>query len=88
MIHLLSFSELFNLIFLFLLLNWINSLLCLLVLEYLMIYYTRQVVVLIGFGPSAFDIIRDVATVAKEVHVTTRAPNVTIGKLDNHRNIW
>lgn len=45
-------------------------------------------VVLIGFGPSAFDISRDVATVAKEVHIATRAPNVTVGKLDNHKNIW
>ena len=44
--------------------------------------------VLIGLGPSAFDISREVATVAKEVHITTRAPNVTVGKSDNHENIW
>ncbi|KAL6326098.1 hypothetical protein AAG906_000973 [Vitis piasezkii] len=39
---------------------------------------TKVVVVLIGLGPSAFDISREVAIVAKEVHITTRAPNVTI----------
>ncbi|KAL6326059.1 hypothetical protein AAG906_000934 [Vitis piasezkii] len=56
--------------------------------RYLFICHNRLVVVLIGFGPSAFDISRDVATVAKEVHIATRAPNVTVGKLDNHKNIW
>ncbi|KAL6326172.1 hypothetical protein AAG906_001047 [Vitis piasezkii] len=50
--------------------------------------FMGQVVVLIGLGPSAFDISREVATVAKEVHITTRAPNVTVGKSDNHENIW
>ncbi|KAJ9685467.1 hypothetical protein PVL29_017488 [Vitis rotundifolia] len=50
--------------------------------------FIDQVVVLIGLGPSAFDISREVVIVAKELHITTRAPNVTVGKSDNHENIW
>ena len=44
--------------------------------------------VLIGYGASAFDISRDVATEAKEVHIATRNPNVKLGKLENPNNIW
>ena len=44
--------------------------------------------VLIGLGPSAFDISKEVATVAKEVHIATRAPNMTVGKWSHHDNIW
>ena len=44
--------------------------------------------VLIGLGPSAFDISKDVATIAKEVHIAARAPNITVGKWGHHDNIW
>ena len=89
MSHLLCISNLFNYILLFLLLNWIKSLLCLIVQH----EYLLDLLYPIGcgfnrLGPSAFDISREVATVAKEVHITTRAPNVTVGKSDNHENIW
>ncbi|KAK9282906.1 hypothetical protein L1049_011131 [Liquidambar formosana] len=50
--------------------------------------FCGQIVVLIGFGPSAFDISRDIARVAKEVHIATRAPEVKVSKLDNHDNLW
>ena len=44
--------------------------------------------VLIGLGPSAFDISKEVATVAKEVHIAARAPNITVGKWGHHDDIW
>ncbi|XP_042505601.1 flavin-containing monooxygenase FMO GS-OX-like 3 [Macadamia integrifolia] len=47
-----------------------------------------QIVVLIGNGPSANDISREISEVSKEVHLASRSPNVKIGKLDNHCNIW
>ncbi|KAI4333020.1 hypothetical protein L6164_017877 [Bauhinia variegata] len=50
--------------------------------------FRDQVVVLIGYGASAFDISRDIARVAKEVHMATRNPDVTVMKLGNYNNIW
>ncbi|KAI9115489.1 hypothetical protein K1719_013808 [Acacia pycnantha] len=50
--------------------------------------FRNQSVVVIGFGPSAFDISRDIATVAKEIHISTRTPNVKTMKLANHDSIW
>ncbi|KAL5543691.1 hypothetical protein UlMin_007475 [Ulmus minor] len=50
--------------------------------------FRGQVVVLIGYGASGFDISRDIATEAKEVHMAIRNPNVQVKKLENHKNIW
>ncbi|XP_042503901.1 flavin-containing monooxygenase FMO GS-OX5-like isoform X2 [Macadamia integrifolia] len=50
--------------------------------------FRDQIVVLIGNGPSAHDISREISEVSKEVHLASRSPNVKIGKLDNHCNIW
>ncbi|TKY49679.1 Flavin-containing monooxygenase FMO GS-OX 3 [Spatholobus suberectus] len=50
--------------------------------------FRGQVVVVIGFASSAFDISRDIAKVAKEVHIATRSPDVKVMKLANHDNIW
>ncbi|KAK9283382.1 hypothetical protein L1049_011624 [Liquidambar formosana] len=50
--------------------------------------FRGQIVVIIGYGPSAFDISREIARVAKEVHIATRAPDVKVSKLDNHDNLW
>ncbi|GMP42873.1 hypothetical protein CsSME_00012466 [Camellia sinensis var. sinensis] len=51
--------------------------------------YQNQVLVMIGNGPSAFDISREIATVAKEVHLSSRSPqHLQVSKLDNHHNIW
>ena len=45
--------------------------------------------VLIGYGASAFDISRDIATEAKEVHIATRKPDAEVRKLECHNNnIW
>ncbi|GFY92651.1 flavin-binding monooxygenase family protein [Actinidia rufa] len=50
--------------------------------------YQNQVVVMIGNGPSAYDISREIATVAKEVHLSSRSPDVKVSRLGNHHNIW
>ncbi|XP_043725021.1 flavin-containing monooxygenase FMO GS-OX5-like [Telopea speciosissima] len=50
--------------------------------------FRDQIVVLIGNGPSADDISREISEVSKEVHIASRSPNVKIGKFDNHCNIW
>ncbi|CAL0326244.1 unnamed protein product [Lupinus luteus] len=50
--------------------------------------FRGQVVVIVGFGASAFDISRDIARVAKEVHIASRSPDVRAIKLANHGNIW
>jgi len=50
--------------------------------------YYLQVVILIGLGPSSFDISKDIAGVAKEVHVATQPNPLLKGmKLENVRNI-
>ncbi|KAF5952902.1 hypothetical protein HYC85_010846 [Camellia sinensis] len=50
---------------------------------------TPKVLVMIGNGPSAFDISREIATVAKEVHLSSRSPqHLQVSKHDNHHNIW
>ena len=43
---------------------------------------------IIGEGPSAHDISRELSKVAKEVHLASRSPDIEVGKLDGHRNIW
>ncbi|KAI3800444.1 hypothetical protein L1987_28535 [Smallanthus sonchifolius] len=40
--------------------------------------FRDQIVVVIGSGPSAVDISREIATVAKEVHMSSRSPLVKI----------
>ncbi|CDP21454.1 unnamed protein product [Coffea canephora] len=50
--------------------------------------YKDQVVVVIGHGPSGFDIAFDIAKVAKEVHVSSRFPQVKVRKLEIYQNVW
>ncbi|MED6109251.1 hypothetical protein PIB30_031690 [Stylosanthes scabra] len=50
--------------------------------------FRDKVVVIIGFGASAFDISRDIAKVAKEVHLASRSPEIMVMKVPNHDNIW
>ncbi|EYU30309.1 hypothetical protein ABFS82_01G089500 [Erythranthe guttata] len=51
--------------------------------------FLDQVVVLIGSSASADDISRDIAKVAKQVHIASRSfPIGDIGKLSGHDNIW
>ncbi|XP_073287855.1 flavin-containing monooxygenase FMO GS-OX-like 4 [Primulina huaijiensis] len=51
--------------------------------------YRNQIVVLIGSAASANDISRDIAEVAKEVHIASRSVQIEeLGKLSGHENIW
>ncbi|KAJ4954938.1 hypothetical protein NE237_011721 [Protea cynaroides] len=51
--------------------------------------FRDQVVVLIGSSSSGADISRDIARVAKEVHIAVRSiTNETIGKQPGYENIW
>ncbi|WMV31010.1 hypothetical protein MTR67_024395 [Solanum verrucosum] len=49
---------------------------------------SEEIVVVIGDGPSGHDISRDIATVAKQVHFTTRSSEIEVSKLDNYANLW
>nr|XP_043634127.1 flavin-containing monooxygenase FMO GS-OX5-like [Erigeron canadensis] len=50
--------------------------------------YRDQIVVVIGSGPSALDISREIATVAKEVHLSSRSSNVKVSMWDGYTNMW
>ncbi|XP_044980054.1 flavin-containing monooxygenase FMO GS-OX-like 4 [Hordeum vulgare subsp. vulgare] len=47
-----------------------------------------QVVVIIGYNPSGMDISRDIAGVAKEVHVAIRAAPAEMQSATAHANLW
>ncbi|GMP95878.1 hypothetical protein CsSME_00044757 [Camellia sinensis var. sinensis] len=51
--------------------------------------FQGQVVILIGSAASAVDISRDIAGVAKQVHIASRSvTDGTIGKLPGYNNMW
>ncbi|KAL8235652.1 hypothetical protein R6Q59_016733 [Mikania micrantha] len=50
--------------------------------------FQDQVVVIIGNGSSAYDISRELTTVAKEVHLSSRSPNIKLSKLPKYNNLW
>ncbi|XP_022857925.1 flavin-containing monooxygenase FMO GS-OX5-like, partial [Olea europaea var. sylvestris] len=50
--------------------------------------FQDQVVVVIGHSASAHDISKEIAKLAKEVHLSSRSPNVKVSKLDYHDNTW
>ncbi|XP_051121504.1 flavin-containing monooxygenase FMO GS-OX-like 2 [Andrographis paniculata] len=51
--------------------------------------FRNQIVVIIGGHVSSDDISRDVAKVAKEVHISSRSVEIDqLGKLSGHDNIW
>ncbi|XP_047972661.1 flavin-containing monooxygenase FMO GS-OX-like 7 isoform X1 [Salvia hispanica] len=50
--------------------------------------FQNQVVVVIGDGPSAWDISLEIADVAKQVYLSSRSPKVKVAKLDCGDNIW
>ncbi|KAK9056262.1 hypothetical protein SSX86_027352 [Deinandra increscens subsp. villosa] len=50
--------------------------------------FQDQVVIIIGDGSSAYDISRELATIAKEVHLSSRSPNVKLTKLNKYNNVW
>uniref|UniRef100_A0A453J9N0 Flavin-containing monooxygenase n=1 Tax=Aegilops tauschii subsp. strangulata TaxID=200361 RepID=A0A453J9N0_AEGTS len=50
--------------------------------------FHAQVVVIIGYNPSGMDISRDIAGVAKEVHVAIRAAPAEMQSTTAHANLW
>jgi len=55
----------------------------------LVCFHFGQVIVLIGGSSSAVDICRDIATVAKEVHIAVRSlEEDKQGKVPGHENMW
>ncbi|GMI98303.1 hypothetical protein like AT1G62620 [Hibiscus trionum] len=50
--------------------------------------FKNKIVVLIGNGPSAIDILKELAPVAKQVHQAIRRPGFHLKKLENHDNAW
>ncbi|KAI3495052.1 hypothetical protein L1887_37179 [Cichorium endivia] len=50
--------------------------------------FVDQIVVIIGSGPSATDLSREIATVAKEVHMSSRSTFVNMPKLVKFNNLW
>lgn len=50
--------------------------------------FKDQVVVVIGNGPSAYDISRDISKLAKEVHLSSRSPHAKFSKPNRYHNIW
>ncbi|XP_024992812.1 flavin-containing monooxygenase FMO GS-OX5-like [Cynara cardunculus var. scolymus] len=50
--------------------------------------FRNQIVVVIGSGPSGVDLSREISTVAKEVHMSSRSPNVKVSKLEKFNNLW
>ncbi|KAK4414662.1 Flavin-containing monooxygenase FMO GS-OX-like 7 [Sesamum alatum] len=49
---------------------------------------SEEIVVVIGGGPSAIDISADICKVAKQVHLSSRNPNIEISKVNYADNIW
>ena len=47
-----------------------------------------QVVVVIGYGPSAYDIGIEISKAAKEVHLSSRSPEIKVSKLEMFNNLW
>ncbi|KAK6920298.1 Flavin monooxygenase-like [Dillenia turbinata] len=50
--------------------------------------FQDKIVVIIGAGPSAFDISKELSSFAKEVHVSSRASNVQLKMMLDHDRIW
>ncbi|XP_059657481.1 flavin-containing monooxygenase FMO GS-OX-like 4 isoform X2 [Cornus florida] len=50
--------------------------------------FRDQVVILIGSSASAVDISREIAGVAKEVHIASRSSDTTLGTLPSYDNVW
>ncbi|KAL8208041.1 hypothetical protein R6Q57_007453 [Mikania cordata] len=50
--------------------------------------FRDQIVVIIGSGPSAIDISKEIAAVAKEVHMSSRSTRFKVAKSENFNNMW
>ncbi|XP_076942396.1 flavin-containing monooxygenase FMO GS-OX-like 3 isoform X2 [Bidens hawaiensis] len=50
--------------------------------------FRDEIVVVIGSGPSALDISREIAMIAKQVHMSSRSPLVKVGKSEKFNYMW
>ncbi|KAK8587893.1 hypothetical protein V6N13_086853 [Hibiscus sabdariffa] len=50
--------------------------------------FENKIVVLIGNGSSANDILKEISPLAKEVHQAIRGPDSQLKRLENHDNAW
>ncbi|CAI9109827.1 OLC1v1009733C1 [Oldenlandia corymbosa var. corymbosa] len=50
--------------------------------------FENKIVAVIGYGPSAHDILLEISKVAEEVHMSSRTPSIASKKLENYHNIW
>ncbi|KAL4364126.1 hypothetical protein GQ457_04G032500 [Hibiscus cannabinus] len=51
--------------------------------------FENKIVVVIGNGPSAIDILKEISPIAEQVHHAVRGPDIQLKKLENlHDNIW
>ncbi|XVF73436.1 hypothetical protein PTKIN_Ptkin12aG0201700 [Pterospermum kingtungense] len=50
--------------------------------------FEDKIVVLIGKGPSANDILREISSLARQVHQAIRGPEVQFERLQDYDNVW
>ncbi|GMI98315.1 hypothetical protein like AT1G62620 [Hibiscus trionum] len=48
----------------------------------------NKIVVLIGNGPTAVDLLREISPLAKQVHVAVRTPGFQMPGVENNDNVW
>ncbi|KAK8711182.1 hypothetical protein V6N13_146473 [Hibiscus sabdariffa] len=48
----------------------------------------NKIVLLIGNGPSAIDVLREIGPLAKQVHQAIRGPNFQLKRLEKYDNAW
>ncbi|XVF33527.1 hypothetical protein REPUB_Repub17cG0176300 [Reevesia pubescens] len=50
--------------------------------------FENKIVVLVGNGPSAQDILKEISPLARQVHQAVKGPDIQLKKLENHDNAW
>ncbi|KAK9040504.1 hypothetical protein V6N11_015655 [Hibiscus sabdariffa] len=50
--------------------------------------FENKIVVLIGSGPTAFDLVREISPLAKQLHQAIRTPGFMLIKPENYDNLW
>ncbi|KAE8693783.1 repetitive proline-rich cell wall protein 1-like [Hibiscus syriacus] len=50
--------------------------------------FENKIVILIGNGPSAVDILKEISPLAKQVHLAVRTPSFQMIRVENYANAW
>ncbi|XP_039005528.1 flavin-containing monooxygenase FMO GS-OX5-like [Hibiscus syriacus] len=50
--------------------------------------FENKIVILIGNGPSAVDILKEISPLAKQVHLAVRTPTFQLIRVENYDNVW